>query len=540
MSSDFELLSCQKSNSSSASSFDMMEDLVAAQDARLLHKLPRRSSSCNSGSSTVSTKPDHTSLITLASRGGTQSGGRQQLPLSLLRTRTSEEARSAVKPLPHQWPSHSSAAAVPPLYDVKKAVTVQPKRTVVPAATCLPASVGESSSNSSVTHSAKLLGNSAAPEPSELPAEHAGRLVGVELSLPQHPSAEKVNILTAEPERDMHRATDGFFDIDLLYASSDDDNKAVAVNNTEVSLGQSEIRTGQQEEDRANPAAAHGGESKRPSTAAAAASTVVISSQRRRDKAERWLAELTATLPDLTPTRLLSISILLLLPVNLICIDLFILHWIQCCIAVQHGSDANSAVATAASSQESALPSGQLHASPLCIVSSLRTHEQKSDDVRDRNSRPCESDTYLVYGISSALRMGGKDNGTIAAAQPSTPSGLADHQHRHEDGKPFIPVICSFIIWTFIPNGLLYRAHQKLYTTSHPAAEVASSQEAAAWRQTYVYLQLLCPDVERAEHYIKYIWAWMTVRVILPSLAVLHRWTETGLGSGEAEVQESF
>ncbi|KAG5512384.1 hypothetical protein GH5_08234 [Leishmania sp. Ghana 2012 LV757] len=295
-----------------------------------------------------------------------------------------------------------------------------------------------------------------------------------------------------------------------------------------------------------------------------------IASQRKA--AGDQLCRLAVALPTMTAVHWLSLVITLLVPVNLLCLDVMALGWIRRRVDLSYGGASalpppgrsaaptpsrvgicgGAGVSTAAAA---ASPSSCSNGSGF--ASSVGTATDLSTSVGGSGCSTCSSDAA-----------GAGNSGRVGTPRPASSSGHT------------VPALCSVILWLLAPNGLLCRlfiyryrrpggpsvaegkeTQDKFVADPSPSVEAAAApstpspqyRQAAAdtdeyrhlraeWqacRDAYECVRRLAPQLEVIELFVRYACLWVMVHAALPCGTAASEWTEAWLLKAPAPEEEA-
>ncbi|KAG5508332.1 hypothetical protein JIQ42_08254 [Leishmania sp. Namibia] len=295
-----------------------------------------------------------------------------------------------------------------------------------------------------------------------------------------------------------------------------------------------------------------------------------IASQRKA--AGDQLCRLAVALPTMTAVHWLSLVITLLVPVNLLCLDVMALGWIRRRVDVSYGGASalpppgrsaaptpsrvgicgGAGVSTAAAA---ASPSSCSNGSGF--ASSVGTATDLSTSVGGSGCSTCSSDAA-----------GAGNSGRVGMPRPASSSGHT------------VPALCSVILWLLAPNGLLCRlfiyryrrrggrsvaegkeTQEKFVADPTPSVAAAAAPSApspqyraaaantdeyrhlrAEWqacRDAYECVRRLAPQLEVIELFVRYACLWVMVHAALPCATAASEWTEAWLLKAPAPEEEA-
>ncbi|CAC9439397.1 hypothetical protein LINJ_03_0540 [Leishmania infantum JPCM5] len=323
------------------------------------------------------------------------------------------------------------------------------------------------------------------------------------------------------------------------------------------------------------------GHSKRPaSPASVKASTVTaarpLSIASRREAAGEQLCRLAVTLPTMTTVHWLSLVITLLVPVNLLCLDVMALGWIRRRVDASYGG-------------ASALPSSGRTTAPTSLRVVICGAAGVSTGVAEAPSS-CGNDSGFTFNVGAttftSTSGGGGGRGGSGSSSSSGSTAGADNPRRVDaktssfSSAHTVPALCSVILWLLAPNGLLCRlvihrlrrptgeavadghepegesvvdlspslaATAAAPSTSSPLHRAAASSTdeyrhlRAEWQvccDVYERVRQLAPQLEVIELFIRYACLWVMLHAPLPCATVASEWTGAWLLNSPAPEEE--
>ncbi|TPP52955.1 putative integral membrane protein [Leishmania donovani] len=249
------------------------------------------------------------------------------------------------------------------------------------------------------------------------------------------------------------------------------------------------------------------GHSKRPaSPASVKASTVTaarpLSIASRREAAGEQLCRLAVTLPTMTTVHWLSLVITLLVPVNLLCLDVMALGWIRRRVDASYGG-------------ASALPSSGRTTAPT----SLRVVICGAAGVST--------------GVAEAPSSCGNDSGFTVILWLLAPTGFSADLLYTGSGDPLAKQSLT----------AMSRRASLWWTYHHPAASSTDEYRhlRAEWQvccDVYERVRQLAPQLEVIELFIRYACLWVMLHAPLPCATVASEWTGAWLLNSPAPEEE--
>ncbi|KAG5511917.1 hypothetical protein JKF63_07742 [Porcisia hertigi] len=274
----------------------------------------------------------------------------------------------------------------------------------------------------------------------------------------------------------------------------------------------------------------------------------------RRNAAADELCRLAVMLPTMSITQWLSLVITLLVPVNLLCLDLMALGWIRRHVDTSYGDPS------------SALPSpGQFTSSTSSRVGNCCS-AVISTRVQAASSLSCANDSKSISAVGattvSSTPIGAERRCGIANAGNS---GKDDASNSSSSSAHTVPAFCSVILWLLAPNGLLCRLVIHRLRRSHvkaaadgrePQSEpvtdsprhrapVAEADEfhdlRTEWQElcdVYERVRQLAPQLEVIQLFIRYACLLIMVHAALPCATAVSEWADTWLLKGQGPEEE--
>ncbi|GET85559.1 hypothetical protein LtaPh_0305100 [Leishmania tarentolae] len=285
------------------------------------------------------------------------------------------------------------------------------------------------------------------------------------------------------------------------------------------------------------------GERPAPPTATNATSVSAprsLTTASRRKAAGDQLCRLAVVLPTMTTVHWLSLVITVLVPVNLLCLDVMALGWIRRRVDASYGG----ACALQLSSWSKAHTSLRV---VICGASGVSTGVAESP-------LSCANDSQYTLNLG-ATTVTPTSGGSTAC---SSNSERVDAESTSFSSAHTVPALCSVILWLLAPNGLLCRLviHQfrrptKEAVTDEQATEDVSvvdlsrsvsataatrtddyHQLRAEWQvccDVYAHVRQLAPKLEVLELVIRYACLWVMLHAPLSCAATASEWTHTWL-----------
>ncbi|CBZ23189.1 hypothetical protein LMXM_03_0560 [Leishmania mexicana MHOM/GT/2001/U1103] len=295
------------------------------------------------------------------------------------------------------------------------------------------------------------------------------------------------------------------------------------------------------------------------STVTAARSWSIAS---RREAAGEQLCRLAVALPTMTTVHWLSLVITLLVPVNLLCLDVMALGWIRRRVDASYGG-------------ASVLPSSDRSTAPTSLRVVICGAAGVSTGVAEAPSS-CANDSGFTFKVGATTFTSTPGGGGSGRSSSSNTAGAGNP--RRIDAKTSslssthtVPALCSVILWLLAPNGLLCRLviHRLRRPTDEAVADdhepvdesgvdlspslvgaaaapstpspghraaAASTDEyhhlRTEWQvccDVYERVRQLAPQLEVIELFIRYACLWVMLHAPLPCATVASEWTDAWL-----------
>ncbi|KPA73638.1 hypothetical protein ABB37_09770 [Leptomonas pyrrhocoris] len=422
-------------------------------------------------------------------------------------------------------------------------------------ATCPPDSGDVTPTTASVTTRKSATGNEEEEE-LESEAEFASQGVGV-----RAPPAVELPKATARVH-DYHDA-EGFYRTGLLEEPTDsDDNdddhhhhhhhssKTEEENEEhEGDVGEVSVEAAAARESRRPraepPLEAHEGTRPPPTIAASPASTLSSLRAKLAIAAEE-LRRVAAALPHMSTVHFLSLVIAVLVPINVLCLDVMAFAWIRRRVdaryrpPVELSHDRDDCGGGCCTSSPSSSPADVNGRHILRALFPSERHSGGACSYLDTVSALNSSNAGARCSSSRNTHSGG------SGPRPST-AGSATHA---------VPALCSFVLWLMVPNGLVIRALRSQYGLTKPNTASAAAAAAAAatppvsqrvsvparlrasreasdlacvtatLHALYTHLRRTAPQLALMELYVRYACLWMMVRVVLPTAVTAGVWLD--------------
>ncbi|KAG5487731.1 hypothetical protein LSCM1_08096 [Leishmania martiniquensis] len=277
----------------------------------------------------------------------------------------------------------------------------------------------------------------------------------------------------------------------------------------------------------------------------------------RRKAAGDQLCRLALALPNMTAVHWLSLVITLLVPVNLLCLDVMALGWIRRRVDVSYGG-----ASAPPSPDRSTVPTPSRMG--ICSGAGASTRAAAA-------SPSCANGSSFASRVDAATDLSTSGSGRSTRGTASAgDSGRAGTPRASSPSSHTVPTLCSVILWLLAPNGLLCRlfiyrlrrpgrqppngdkeAQDELVegpspsatasaspTTSVPTrrAAAASTDEyrhlKAEWQaccDAYERVRRLAPQLEVIEVFLRYACLWLMVHAALPCATAASEWTDAWL-----------
>ncbi|CAG9567282.1 hypothetical protein LMJF_03_0560 [Leishmania major strain Friedlin] len=323
------------------------------------------------------------------------------------------------------------------------------------------------------------------------------------------------------------------------------------------------------------------GHGKRPASPTSAKKSTVTAARplfiaSRREAASEELCRLAVALPTMTTVHWLSLVITLLVPVNLLCLDVMALGWIRRRVDASYGGT-------------SALPSSGLTTSPTSLRVVICGAAGVSTGVAEAPSS-CGNDSGFTFNMGAptftSTSGGGGGCGRSGSSSGGSTAGAGNPRRVDAKTSSFssahtVPALCSVILWLLAPNGLLCRLviHRLRRPTGEAVADdhepedesvvnlspslaataaapstpsplhrsAASSTDEyrhlrAEWQvccDVYERVRQLAPHLEVIELFIRYACLWVMLHAPpLPCATVASEWTDAWLLKAPAPEEE--
>ncbi|KAG5486964.1 hypothetical protein CUR178_08391 [Leishmania enriettii] len=285
-----------------------------------------------------------------------------------------------------------------------------------------------------------------------------------------------------------------------------------------------------------------------------------IASQRKA--AGEQLCRLAVALPTMTAVHWLSLVITLLVPVNLLCLDVMALGWIRRRVDVSYGG-------------ASALPPPGRSVAPTPSRVGIGGGAGVSTAAAAAAPSSCSNGSGFASSVGAATDLSTSVGGSGCCTCSSNAAGAGNSRRvgtpRHASSSGHtLPALCSVILWLLAPNGLLCRlfiyryrrlggrsvaegkeTQDKFVEDPSPSVAAAAApstpspqyraaaantdeyrQLRAEWqacRDAYECVRRLAPQLEVIELFVRYACLWVMVHAALPCATAASAWTEAWL-----------
>nr|CAJ2466499.1 unnamed protein product [Leishmania braziliensis] len=294
----------------------------------------------------------------------------------------------------------------------------------------------------------------------------------------------------------------------------------------------------------------------------------------RRKAAGDQLCRLAVVLPTMTTVHWLSLVITLLVPVNLLCLDVMALGWIRRRVDASYGG-------------ASALPSYARSTAPLSPRVVIFCGAEDSTGAAaaaasSSSSLSCPSGSEFGPSVDVTTVTSTSVGGSSDTASADNSGGVGTLRPSSSSAHT-VPALCSVILWLLVPNGLLCRL--AMHRLRRPSGErvadetktvdksvvgsspsvgvaaaaappstpspphqisVASTDEyqhlKAEWRvccDAYERARQLAPQLKVIELFIQYAFLWVMVYAPLPCATAAGEWAEAWLLTVPAPEEET-
>jgi hypothetical protein len=222
------------------------------------------------------------------------------------------------------------------------------------------------------------------------------------------------------------------------------------------------------------------------------------------------LHRVAAALPHVTVVSLLSLLIIVLVPINVLCLDVMALAWIRRRVDTRYHSvaglvsNSNNHNDTICGASASAVDGGRLFGTSSVVQTGPHCSDKFVLDPLVSTVARCRSTASAIGSSVSVMSTGG---GGAASLDGGAPMGGGATTHA-------VPALCTFVLWLMIPNGLLLRALLLSHYGGVDAADLGGVACAAA--TLYARLRRQAPQLIMMELYVRYACLWAMVHAILP------------------------
>lgn len=268
-----------------------------------------------------------------------------------------------------------------------------------------------------------------------------------------------------------------------------------------------------------------------PSTTTAAESLSASSTLRGKlAMATEELHRVAAAMPRMTNVHVLSLIITVLVPINVLCLDVMAFAWIRRQVDTRYRFSVGLARSSGSSNTTTTCMGSSflLRGKDLLPLSTFDSGKQGSllrclDGEESNSMQQHLSDSHHHSNCSSS-------------SSSKTPINISSNSNTHA-----IPTLCSIFLWLMFPNGLLARllllqrtswkagsAAGASLTQTAPSADGLPEQTEVVWAShLYERLRQSAPQLAVLELYVHYAYLWAMVHAAV----LLDHWMPTKAGS---------
>ncbi|KPI85214.1 hypothetical protein ABL78_5722 [Leptomonas seymouri] len=234
-----------------------------------------------------------------------------------------------------------------------------------------------------------------------------------------------------------------------------------------------------------------------------------------------------ASLPRMTTLHFLSFILMVLVPINVLCLDLMAFAWILRRVDGRYRPSDNA-----------------LHGSvaAACITSPTEVSGRHilMDSFQNAKQRCTGGNLYPIVDASLTLgNIGFRNSVNSSSGGGGDTATSVEVPTTHS-----VPTLCSIVLWMMIPNGLVVRvllSHCRMEGSNAATASPNAFREVKALTcvigASYSHLRRKAPQLALMERYVRYVCLWLMVYVILPvavhAAAWLDVWMPTKPRGGE-------
>lgn len=285
-----------------------------------------------------------------------------------------------------------------------------------------------------------------------------------------------------------------------------------------------------------------------PSTVAAAASLASLREKLVAASAE--LHRVSALLPRMTAVHFLSLVITVLVPLNMVCLDVMAFAWIR------RRVDARYRPATDGVARGTQLSSSQndrhLQRSVCVVASPTEMQGRYLSMVSLSHGRRGCSDIFstAAAATSSSSRDDRNSSTTSSGSNAAAADGVSSSTGRSDTHA--VPILCAVVLWLMVPNGLLVRllllSRYGAQTASPAAVDTTTSAAAgesigsptmsltppcevkrfaAVTSSLYARLRSRASQLVVMELYVHHTFLWVMVHAVLPTAVRASVWLDS-------------